>query len=181
MLRKILIALAVTVVGLVAVILSRPDSFRIVRSASISAPADAVFPMINDFHNWVAWSPWAELDPNMKLNYSGSQAGVGAVYSWAGNDKVGEGRMTILENKPNEKVVIKLEFMKPFEATNTTNFTIQPEAGGVNVTWDMTGINNFMSKAVSLVMDMDKEVGGDFAKGLAKLKNVAEAKAKSGN
>ena len=181
MLRKILIALAVIVVGLVAVIFSRPDSFRIVRSATIAAPADVVFPMINDLHNWASWSPWAELDPNMKLTYSGAQSGVGAVYGWIGNDKVGEGRMTILESQPNDKVVIKLEFIKPFEATNTTNLTIKPEAGGVNVTWDMTGINNFMSKAVSLVMDMDKEVGGDFAKGLAKMKSVAEAKAKLGN
>ena len=181
MLRKILIALAVIVLGLVAVILSRPDSFRIVRSATIAAPADVVFPMINDLHNWAAWSPWAELDPNMKLTYSGAQSGVGAVYSWVGNDKVGEGRMTILESQPNDKIVIKLEVMKPFEATNTTNFIIKPETGGVDVTWDMTGINNFMSKAVSLAMDMDKEVGGDFAKGLAKLKTVAEAKAKSGN
>ncbi len=181
MLRKILIALAVIVLGLVAVILSRPDSFRIVRSTTIAAPADVVFPMINDLHNWAAWSPWAELDPNMKLTYSGAQSGVGAVYSWVGNDKVGEGRMTILESQPNDKIVIKLEFMKPFEATNTTNFIIKPETGGVDVTWDMTGINNFMSKAVSLAMDMDKEVGGDFAKGLAKLKTVAEAKAKSGN
>ena len=181
MLRKILTALALVVLGLVSFILSRPDSFRIVRSATIAAPAEVVFPMINDLHNWTAWSPWAELDPNMKLTYSGAQLGVGAVYSWTGNDKVGEGRMTILESQPNDKVVIKLEFMKPFEATNTTNFIIKPENGGVNVTWDMTGNNNFMSKAATLVMDMDKEVGGDFAKGLAKLKTVAEAKAKSGN
>ena len=151
------------------------------RSATIAAPADVVFPMINDLHSWAAWSPWAELDPNMKLTYGGAQAGVGATYAWTGNDKVGEGRMTILESHPSDKVVIKLEFLKPFEATNTTAFVIQPEAGGVKVTWDMNGVNNFISKAATLFMDMDKEVGGDFARGLAKLKAVAEAKAKAGN
>ena len=178
MLRKILIGLAVVVVGATAVILSRPDSFRIVRSGTIAAPAEVVFPLINDLHNWAAWSPWAELDPSMKLTYSGSQAGVGAIYDWSGNDKVGVGRMTIMESQPNDKIVIRLEFMKPFEASNSTVFTIKPEGGGVHVDWDMTGNNNFMSKAVSLFMDMDKEVGGDFARGLAKLKTVAEAKAK---
>ena len=178
MLRKILIALVVIATGLLALIASRPDSFQIARSTTIAAPADVVFPLINDFHGWAKWSPWAELDPNMKLTYTGAASGPGSVYEWAGNDKVGEGRMTLTDSKPNEKIGIKLEFMKPFTATNTTTFTIKPESGGVTVNWDMAGQNNFMAKAVSLFMNMDKEIGGDFEKGLAKLKSVAEAKAR---
>jgi hypothetical protein len=144
----------------------------------ISAPAPVVFAQVNDLHRWENWSPWAKLDPNMKVAHEGPPAGKGAVYSWAGNSKVGEGRMTIIESRPNELVRINLEFIKPFAATNITEFTFKPEGNGTAVSWSMSGENNFLSKAVCLFMNMDKMVGGDFEKGLAALKSVSEAAAR---
>jgi hypothetical protein len=172
---KILIVLAVLIIVLVVVIATRPAEFRVTRTATISAPAPAVFAQVNDFHNWEAWSPWAKLDPGMTQAYSGAPAGPGAVYTWAGNKKVGEGRMTVLESRPSDLVRIKLEFLKPFAATNTTELTFRPQGDQTVVTWSMNGKNNFMAKAFSLFMNMDKLVGGDFEKGLAQMKSVAEA------
>jgi Polyketide cyclase / dehydrase and lipid transport len=175
MLKKILIAVAVVLAALVAVIATRPDTFRVQRSIAIAAPADVVFPYLNDFHRWGEFSPWDKLDPAMKRTYEGAQVGVGASYHWVGNDEVGEGRMTITESKPNEKVAIKLEFIKPFAATNLTDFTLLPAAEGVSLSWAMSGENNFMSKAFSLFMNMDSMIGKDFEAGLASLKKAAEA------
>ena len=174
MLKKILIAIAAIVVVFVVVVAIQPSEFRIVRSATISAPAPAVFAQVNDFHNWEAWSPWAKVDPAMKQAYEGPPAGTGAIYTWAGNDQVGEGRMTLTESRPSDLIRIKLEFLKPFAATNTAEFTFKPEGNQTVVTWSMTGKNNFIAKAVHLFMNMDKMVGGDFEKGLAQLKSVAE-------
>ncbi len=171
----ILIALAVIVVVFAVVVAMQPADFRIVRTATISAPPPAVFSQVNDFHKWIAWSPWEKLDPALKRTYDGAPEGTGAVYSWVGNKKVGEGRMTLTESRPSDLVRIKLEFIKPFKATHTTEFTFQPEGGQTLVTWSMTGRNNFMSKAFCLFMNMDKMVGGDFEKGLASMKSVVEA------
>jgi hypothetical protein len=178
MLKKILIALAVIVIVLVVIVALQPSEFRVVRSATISAPVPVVFAQVNNFHNWNAWSPWAKLDPAMKQTYEGAPAGTGAVSTWAGNSQVGEGRMTITDSRPGELVRIKLEFMRPFRATNTAEFTFKPEGNQTAVTWSMAGEKNFMAKAFGLFMNMDKMIGDDFEKGLANLKSVAEAAAK---
>jgi hypothetical protein len=175
MLGNILIAVA-GVVGAFAVIVSRrPSKFRVERSARIAAPPPAVFAQVNDFHKWEAWNPWGKIDPAMKQSYEGAPSGTGAIYTWAGNKEVGEGRMTMTESRPSELIRIKLEFFKPFRATNTTEFTFKPEDDQTAVTWSMTGENNFIAKAVHLFMNMEKMVGGQFEKGLASMKSVVEA------
>lgn len=177
MLKTILIAIAVIIIMLVVVVAIQPSEFRITRTATISAPALAVFAQVNDFHNWEAWSPWAKLDPAMKKTYEGAPAGTGAIYTWAGNNQVGEGRTTITESRPSDLIKMELEFVMPFAATNTVEFTFKPEGDQTAVTWSMAGKNNFMGKAVGLFMDMDTMVGGDFEKGLASLKSVTEVAA----
>src|SRR5437870_2501097 len=123
----ILIAIAVIILALVVVVAMQPADFRIVRTATMSAPPSAIFAHVNDFHNWSAWSPWEKLDPSLKRTHEGAPAGTGAIYSWVGNKKVGEGRMTVTESYPSELIRIKLEFLKPFKATNTAEFTFKPE------------------------------------------------------
>lgn len=172
---KILIALAVVVIALVGVVAVQPSGFRIARTTTISAPPPAVFAHVNDFHKWEAWNPWAKLDPAMKQTYGGAAAGTGAIYTWAGNREVGEGRMTLTESRPTELIRIKLEFLKPFRATNTAEFTFKPDGDRTVVTWTMTGEKNFIAKAVGLVMNMDRMVGGQFETGLARMKSVVEA------
>lgn len=183
MLLKILIGAAVVIllaVGVLAVIVAlQPSEFRIERSATIAAPPPAVFAQVNDFHNWEAWSPWAKLDPAAKNSFEGAPAGQGAVFAWAGNSKVGEGRMTITDSRPSELVRIKLEFLKPFAATNTAEFTFKPAGDRTTVTWSMFGHNNFVSRAVFLFVNMDKALGSEFEKGLASMKSAAEASAKN--
>lgn len=175
MLKKILIALAVLIVAFVAIVAMQPSEFRIERTAIISAPPSVVFAQVNDFHKWGAWSPYEDRDPAMKKSYEGAPAGTGAIYRWAGNSEVGEGSTTIIDSRPDERITIKLEFVKPFAATNTAEFTFEPEGEQTAVTWSLSGRNNFISKTMCLFMDMDKMVGGDFEKGLAQLKTVAEA------
>lgn len=162
---------------LLLIVGTRPDDFKIERSAEMKAPPAAVFSRINDFHNWKEWSPWEKLDPNMKRTYDG-EPGKGAVYTWTGNDQVGEGRMTILESKPDEFVSIKLEFIKPFAATNRAIFTLVPSGEGTKVTWAMDGKNNLVAKAFHMIMDMDQLVGKDFEAGLASLDKASQAAAK---
>jgi hypothetical protein len=175
MLIKIAMALVVIAIVLGGVIAMQPSEFRLVRTATIAASAPAVFTQVNDFHNWEAWSPWAKLDPNMKETYAGAPAGTGAIYSWVGDRNVGEGRMTLMESRPNDLITIKLEFMKPFAGTNTAQFTFKPVGDQTVVTWSMDGQLNFITKAFHLVMSMDKMVGGQFEEGLARMKSVAEA------
>lgn len=177
MFKKVLLVLAALIALFLVVVSMQPAEFTITRSTTINAPDSVIFGLVNDFHRWDAWSPWAKLDPDMKVTYGGPAAGAGATYAWTGNSKVGEGRMTILESTPSSKVRINLEFLKPFAATNLTEFTMAPGTGGTAVTWAMSGRNNFMSKAFGLVMNMDKTVGADFEKGLAQMKSAAEAAA----
>ena len=167
--------LAAVVLLLVIVIALRPAGFRISRSVRIAAPASAVFRHVNDFHLWRAWSPWEEMDPELKRAYSGESSGAGAAYAWVGNPQVGEGGMTITQSRPHEEIDIRLEFVRPFKATNEVFFKFKPEGENTVVTWDMTGRYNFMSKAMGLFMNFDKMVGGQFDQGLAKLKTVVEA------
>ena len=174
MLTPILIGLAVLLIVFVIVVATRPAEFRITRTTTIAAPAAEIFSLVNDFQRWMAWSPWEKLDPALKRTYAGPAAGAGTIYSWAGNKQAGEGRMTLTESRPGELIRIKLEFFKPFAATNAAEFLFQPEGQQTAVTWSMTGQHNFMSKAFCLFMNMDKMVGGDFEKGLAALKSIAE-------
>ncbi|MGA9525755.1 MAG: SRPBCC family protein, partial [Myxococcaceae bacterium] len=178
MFKKILIALVVLIGGLAAFVAAQPSTFRIERSTTLPAPAEIAFPLVNDFHGWARWSPWAKLDPNQKTTYEGAASGTGAIQYWTGNDDVGEGRMTITESRANEFIGIKLEFIRPFASTNQTEFTFTPAGNEVKVNWAMHGENNFMSKAFGLFMDMDAMIGKDFEKGLAALKLAAEADAK---
>jgi carbon monoxide dehydrogenase subunit G len=169
MLVQIGIAVVVILAALVAFIASRPSAFRIARSRVVAAPPDVVHAFVNDFHKWPAWSPWEKLDPSMNREHSGAAAGTGAVYGWSGNNKVGEGRMTITDSRPPASVTIRLEFIKPWTATNTAQFDFTPSGSGTNVTWSMSGHHNFMAKGFTLCMNMDKMVGSDFEKGLANL------------
>ncbi len=175
MLKKILIVVAVIVVVFLVVVAMQPADYRVERHATFSAPPDVVFGQVNDFHKWDAWSPWAKLDAAVKNTFDGPAAGTGAIFAWAGNSKVGEGRMTISESHPSDLVRIKLEFIKPFPSVCTTEFTFKPEGNNTTITWTMTGHNNFIAKAFCLFMNMDKMVGGDFERGLAQMRTVAEA------
>jgi hypothetical protein len=159
---------------LLLVVASKPDAFRIERSASIKAPPEKVYPLINDFHNWGSWSPWEKLDPTMKKTHSGPANGLGAIYEWEGNKQVGKGRMEITEAVPPSRVTIKLDFFKPFEAHNTAEFTLAGQGDATNVTWAMLGKQPFMFKVMSLFMSMDKMIGKDFETGLANIKAIAE-------
>ena len=175
MLKKILIALVILVAILLVIIARQPAAFRISRSMVMNASPVKVFAQVNDFHNWEAWSPWAKLDPESKVTFEGAESGQGAIFKWAGNDKVGEGRQEIIQSKSAEFVRIKIDFIKPFPASNDVEFTFQPEGNETMVTWSMSGKNNFLAKAVTLVIDCEKMVAPDFEKGLANLKAVVEA------
>jgi hypothetical protein len=174
MIIKILIGIVVVLGLLAAFVATRPEDFSISRSATFAAPAPAVFVQVNEIKKWEVWSPWAKKDPQAKSSYAGPAAGTGASMSWAGNNEVGEGRMTIAESRANELVRFKLEFFKPFAATNEAQFAFKENGGKTTVTWTMTGRNNFIARAMCLVFDMDKMVGGDFEKGLASLKGIVE-------
>lgn len=174
MLKKILIAAAVVIGGFLAFVATRPDEFTVKRTVEINAPADQIFPLVNDFHNWVAWSPYEKLDAGMTRTIDGAASGTGAHYAWSGNDKVGQGQMTITASNASQLIVIKLEFEKPFKATNTAEFTFSTHGSHTDVTWAMSGQNNFIGKAMCVFMDMDKMVGKDFEQGLANLKAVVE-------
>ena len=175
-LKKVALVFAALLVIFLIVVALQPADYKITRSATISAPPSAVFAQVNDFHKWEAWSPWAKLDPSVKNTFEGSPAGKGAIFKWVGNDKVGEGQMTVTDSKPDEQILIDLHFIKPFESSCLTEFTFKPDGDKTNVTWTMSGHNGFISKAFCLFMNMDKMVGGDFEKGLASMKTVAEAK-----
>jgi hypothetical protein len=171
----VIIALVIIGLLLLVIIAGRPDEFTVTRSASIAAPPEKIFPCVNELKKWDDWSPWAKLDPNCKITYVGPPAGVDASYSWVGNNKVGEGKLTIIASTPSSLVRFRLEFLKPFKATNIAEFRFAPEGGQTLVTWSMSGKNNFFFKVFGLFMDCDKMVGKDFEKGLASLKTIAEA------
>jgi len=177
MLKKILIALALLIAGFAAVVAMQPSEFRVERTATVAAPPASVFAHVDDLHKWEAWSPWAKLDPAAKVAYEGAPAGKGAGFTWSGNDKVGEGRITIVESHPAELVDIKVDFTRPFAGSNSSTFTFKPEGDGTAVTWSMSGHQNFLEKAVRLVMNGKKMIGDQLDQGLAQLKNVAEKKA----
>lgn len=167
------IALGLIVI-LVVVIALQPAEFSVTRSTSIAAPPATIFAQVNEFQKWRAWSPWEGIDPNLKRTYEGPPAGVGSVYRWSGNAKVGEGSMIIDESKPGEFVRFTLEFLKPFKGTNHAEFTFVPNGRQTKVIWSMSGRKNFITKAFGLFVSMDKMIGGEFEKGLAQLKTISE-------
>lgn len=173
MLTTILLVILLIIIALLAYAATRPSSFRIERNASIKATPGKIGSLLEDFREWRKWSPWEELDPNLKRDYSGADKGVGAVYAWEGNNKAGQGRMEILEASPRS-VRIKLDFLKPFRASNTAEFTLTPAGDHTTVNWAMYGAQPFMVKLMSIFMDMEKMVGPDFERGLANMKRAAE-------
>ncbi len=176
MLKTILIILAVVVVAAIALVLfasTKPDTFHVERNVTIAAPPEKIVPLINDFHQWQAWSPYEKLDPGMSRTIGGTASGQGATYAWEGNGKAGAGHMEILESSP-EKVVIKLDFSKPFEAHNIATFTLVPATNGTTVTWAMDGPMPLIAKVMGLFFNMDEMIGKDFAAGLESLKAIAE-------
>lgn len=178
MLKKILLGFAALILIFVAIVATRPSEYQVSRSTTIDAPPAEVFAEVNDFHRWT-WNPWSKLDPNIQLTYGGPESGVGSTYSWVGNNQVGTGKMTILESRPAELVRIKLEFLKPMPGESLADFTFVPKGNQTLVTWNMSGKNNFISKAICLVMNMDKMIGGQFEKGLAAMKSAVESKKSS--
>ena len=173
----VLVVIGVIVLAVVAILViaaTTPASFRIQRSAKIQAPPEKIFPLINDFRSWTSWSPWEKIDPNLKRTYSGPDNGIGAVYAWQGNKKVGQGRMEITQAAPPSKVTIKLDFIKPFEAHNIADFTLEPIGDSTDVTWAMLGQKPYLFKVMSMFVSMDKMIGKDFEAGLANMKAVTE-------
>ncbi len=172
---KILAAVVLLLVtGLLIYAATKPDSFRIERSTTIKAPPEKVFALINDFHQWEAWSPWEKIDPALKRTYSGSRSGAGAVYEWAGNKDIGHGRMEIVESTALSKVSLKLDFVTPFEAHNFVDFALTPQGDSTKVTQAMYGPSPYMSKLMTIFFSMEKMVGSKYEEGLANLKNLAE-------
>jgi len=166
--------LAVAVVAILVVAATQPDTFRVQRSAVIQAPPEKIFPLIEDFRAWGGWSPWEKKDPAMKRSFSGPATGKGAVYAWDGNSEVGQGSMEIVEDMPPSKLVLKLDFVKPFEGHNVVTFALTPQGETTNVTWTMEGASPFMAKVFGLFCDMDAMIGKEFEAGLANLKALAE-------
>jgi hypothetical protein len=178
MLFYILIGIAAILAVLIVVIATRPGEFRVSRSATMSAPPATIFAHVNDFHQWEAWSPWAKLDPNCKNSFEGPSAGKGAIFRWDGDKNVGAGTMKIVESRPNELIRIQLDFIRPFAGTSNVEFTFKPYGDRTDVTWSIAGKNNLIGKAIGLVFDCEKMIGGNYEQGLANIKSIVEDTAK---
>ena len=152
----------------------KPSTFIVERSVSINAPPDKIAPLINDFHSWSIWSPWAKLDPTMKTVYSGAPSGVGSIYEWEGNSKAGKGRTEIVQSSPPSMMDMKLDMIKPIEGHNVVVFTLKPTGDSTNVTWAMSGRSPYVAKIFGIFFNMDKVIGSEFETGLANLKALAE-------
>ena len=156
------------------VVALQPSDFHMERTATVPAPAPVVFEQVNDFHKWEAWSPWAKLDPNAKIGFEGPPSGTGTIMTWSGNDKVGEGKMTLTESRPNELVKINVEIMKPMEGSSISEFTFKPEGDQTAVTWSMSAHHNFIQKAMCLVMNGKKMMADAMDEGLANMSRVVK-------
>jgi Polyketide cyclase / dehydrase and lipid transport len=173
MLKIISLILVVLIAAVLIYAATKPDTFRIQRSASINAPAEKIFPFINDFRNWVDWSPWEKMDPELKRSFSGTASGQGSVYEWEGQ-KVGKGRMEIAKISPPTNILIDLDILKPLEAHNIAEFTLEPNGNSTTVTWAMYGPNPYIAKVMHIFFSMDRMVGSQFEAGLANLKTITE-------
>lgn len=174
MIATILIILVAIIAAVLIYAATRPNDFVVTRSASIKAPAETIFPLINDFRRWPEWSPFEKLDPGMTRTLSGAESGKGAAYAWEGNAKAGKGRMEIANSVPSSLVALKLDFEKPFRANNTVDFTLSPSGEGTTVTWAMRGARPFIAKLMGLFMNFDTLIGKDFEAGLGNLRRLAE-------
>lgn len=174
MITKIALGLSSAITALIVIIILQPAHFRIERTTTLNAPVTTVFAQVNDLQNWNSWSPWAKLDPQAKNTFEGPKAGKGAKFSWSGNNEVGEGSMTVVESRPNERVRFRLDFLKPFESTSTAEFSFMPNGDKTRVTWAMYGENNFIGKAIGLFIDCDKMLGAYFDQGLGNLQKIVE-------
>ena len=174
MIKKIAIALVAIILIVLACAATKPDSFSVQREITIKAPPEKIVGLISDFHQWGSWSPWEKLDPAMRRTFSGANDGKGAIYNWEGNSEVGQGRMEITDLAVPSKVNIKLDFLKPFESHNTTEFTLVPQGDSTKVVWNMVGPSPYITKLMSVFVSMDSMIGKDFEKGLANMKAVAE-------
>ena len=174
MIKTIALVVILLIAALLIYAATRPNSFRIQRSTSIKAPPEKIFPLINDFEGWRSWSPWEKLDPALKRSYSGPKSGKGAVYAWEGNKDVGHGRMEIDDSSAPSRIVIKLDFLKPFEAHNVAEYTLAKQGDVTNVTWAMYGPSPYLAKLFGVFYSMDRMVGKKFEEGLANLKALAE-------
>jgi uncharacterized protein YndB with AHSA1/START domain len=168
------VLVVISIAGVLALAATKPDAFRVERTASINAPPEKIFALINDLHGWGAWSPYEKKDPAMKRTFSGAASGKGAIYQWDGNKNVGKGRMEITETSPPSRILIKLDFISPFEGHNTAEFTMAPKGDATNVTWAMDGPAPFISKVMQVFLNFDSMIGKDFEEGLANLKTLAE-------
>jgi len=148
------------------------SDFTLERSSTMPASPQAVYEQIVDFRRWQQWSPWEELDPDLQRIYSGAESGVGTVYEWSGNKKAGQGRMEMTEAMPSSRVVVALDFVKPFKSSNTTTFTLTPDGSGTRVVWSMTGPRPLLMRIFGFLINPEKMIGPDFEKGLAKLQRV---------
>jgi hypothetical protein len=174
MIKIIGIIIVVAIAAILIFAAMQPNSFRVQRSTTIKASPEKIFVAINDFHRWEAWSPWEKIDPAVKRSYSGTESGKGAVYAWEGNNEIGQGRMEIIESTPSSKLLVKIEFIKPFAAINTVEFNLAQNGENTTVTQAMYGPSPFISKLMGLFFSMDKMVGGKYEEGLATLKTIAE-------
>lgn len=175
-----LLLLLAALSAFIAYVSLQPDTFRIARSAVMEAPPELIYPLVNDLHEWPRWSPWSRLDPQQKVTYDGSPLGAGAIMSWAGDRKVGSGKMKIAESSQNERVRIKIQFIKPMKAINDVQFDFKPLGETrTEVVWTMSGRNEFTGKAMHAFFNMDKMVGGQFEQGLANLKALVEGPAQA--
>ena len=174
MFKKIALVIVVLVVAVLGYAATKPDSLHVQRSATIKAPPARVFPLINDFHSWSAWSPYEKVDPAMKKTYTGPANGKGAVYEWEGNSQVGKGRMEITDTSDPSRVTIKLDFIKPFEGHNVAEFTLVPQGDSTVVTWAMDGPSPYVVKLMGVFVNMDNMIGKDFETGLTNLRTLAE-------
>jgi hypothetical protein len=177
----ILLVIVVAIAALLTYAGARPDTFRIERSIRIAAPLLQVAEQIDDFRQWQKWSPWEHIDPTLQRTFSGAETGVGAIYEWTGTGKAGAGRMEITEMRTGSEgalISIRLDFLKPFKASNTAEFLMVPTDAGTDLTWAMFGPSPYVSKVMGVFLDMDKLIGKDFEAGLASLKRNAEEAAR---
>jgi uncharacterized protein YndB with AHSA1/START domain len=175
MFNLVAVIVALPIAGLLAFAATRPNTFRVQRRARIAAEPEAIFALIADLRRWEAWSPYEKMDPGMERTFSGAESGKGAAYEWSGNRNAGAGRMEIMDAVPHSKVVIQLDFMRPFKSSNVAEFTLEPDGDATVVTWALDGPSPYISKLVGVFINMDRMIGQQFEEGLEALKATAEA------
>ncbi|MEJ8571094.1 SRPBCC family protein [Microbaculum marinum] len=168
------VVVAAAIAGVLVFAATKPDTFRLERSATIKASPDVIYSQIENFRNWRTWSPYEDLDPDLERSYGGAAQGVGAIYEWSGSEDVGAGRMEIVDAVTGRSIRIKLDFVRPFEAHNTAEFDLVPGEDATLVTWAMAGPQPYLAKVMSVFIDFDTMVGKDFETGLDNLRKATE-------